>query len=324
MPTSYAVSRLVEDFEASDLSVSADGKLLAVAGAFRKLRIYDADALTLVKEVAVPPFTYRATFSPDGAWLVSGAKTLNFFSTSTWKKGASMAGQGDLVGPVMFAPKGERLYSASAKGTVREWDVRSRKQLRCWQAKNPVKCLALSSDSKLLAWAEESHSESCRLTLADLANGSVRWTLDIAEASHLEFAPRNGLLLVSSPYESLLVFDAKTGAEVRFFDSSVAFGFTVASDGTVFYGGLLVKPPGEIEDAAGRLDVFDVSTGKRLSTSGELGFSIGTFRRCPRGERLYCLGFRDGTKVLAVLEPRDPRRSRTRSPRASGRKRPSP
>lgn len=151
------------------LGFSPDGKMLASAGHDHTIKLWKVDS-PQNEPVTITGHTnavYSVAFSPDGTLLASGSpgKPKNPGSTDdtrintikVWELASGKEleppfnGHGKWVNCVAFSPDGRTLASGSDDGTVKLWDVASRKELIELEAhSNRVLSVTFSRDGKML------------------------------------------------------------------------------------------------------------------------------------------------------------------------------
>jgi WD40 repeat protein len=110
------------------LAYSPTGKVVAAADQYGNLQLLDAASGKILHELkGHTDFIVSLAFSPDGRTLVSGARekgdgTLRFWDVSTGKQRAVRRCP-HCVWAMTFRRSGQVLYTASAEGAVRVWDV---------------------------------------------------------------------------------------------------------------------------------------------------------------------------------------------------------
>jgi hypothetical protein len=190
----------------SSLSLSADGKTLAMAG-YRSVGLWD---LLLGKPIRVSgkdfgthsrPVSVLA-LSPDGRWLASAAGVpqhlgdspdtpeVKLWDVSTGKEVASFPGDGGFVGSLAFSPDGTQLLSGMWNGSVLVWDVVAATRTLKLQTRDlgPKELDAL--------WEE--------LTSADATKAhKAHWAMAAAPASTVPFLKKQVLPAVTVPLETI-------------------------------------------------------------------------------------------------------------------------
>jgi serine/threonine protein kinase len=147
-------------------------------------------------------------------------------------------GHTDWVWNVAFSPDGKRALSASSDRTIRLWDLKTRKEVRCLRGHaGPVRCIAFSPDGLLAL----SGGADRMVRLWDLANGkevrpfeghaddilgvaflppasdgqgSMGWLASMANLS-VAYSSEGQLLLSGSRDGTLRLWDQESGLEMR-------------------------------------------------------------------------------------------------------------
>jgi WD40 repeat protein/mono/diheme cytochrome c family protein len=244
---------------ANAVAFSPDGKLAAIAGADKTVRIYDVEAgRDLRRCIGHTASVWCVAFSPDGTQLLSGSKdaTLRLWDVETARELRRLEGHSDLVTSVAFAPDGRRALSASLEQEVYLWDL---------DKGTPIKDFAFHEDANYLNGvafsADGSRCLVCAgrtIHLADVKTGKTLrsfpghggWVVAAV------FSPDGKRVLSGSDDRTVRLWDAETGQAVKTFQGheggvkSVAF----SADGRrVLSGG---------NDATVRL--WDLDSGKEL------------------------------------------------------------
>ncbi len=111
---------------ANALAFSPDGKLAAIAGADKTIRIYDVEAgRDLRRCIGHTASVWSVAFSPDGSQVLSGSKdgTVRLWEVESGRELRRLDGHNDLVTGVAFAPDGLRAVSVSIDGEVLLWNL---------------------------------------------------------------------------------------------------------------------------------------------------------------------------------------------------------
>src|SRR5262245_9137634 len=134
------------------LTYSPDNTLLASAAADKRAILWDLKKREAVVSVKHQTVAWGVAFSGDGSLLAStGGKTIKLVDTVKRKElRGQLRGHSRDVRGIAFAPDGQTLVSVAQDGTVRWWDVGTRKSSRVldWGL-GPLHCIGFSSDGTL-------------------------------------------------------------------------------------------------------------------------------------------------------------------------------
>ncbi|MGK5733415.1 nSTAND1 domain-containing NTPase [Streptomyces sp. URMC 124] len=99
-----------------------------------------------------------------GAWrdAHTPAAASAVLSTQAQPYAGRLAGHRKRAHAVAWLPGGERLLSAGADATVREWDARTRRQVAAARSGAPVRALAAARQRNLAAWGDEAGTVTLR------------------------------------------------------------------------------------------------------------------------------------------------------------------
>ena len=165
-----------------------------------------------------------------------------------------LTGHRNFVRSVDYSPDGKRLASASMDGTVKVWDVNSKRVLLDVAAAAAVYCVAFSPDGKSLATANV--DGTVKIWNAD--SGQLLHTLvgHTAAAYRVVFSPGGNRLVSVSADTKVRLWDVPSGQPLRVFS-----GHTGAVHA------LAISPDGKNIASAGedhKVKVWDVATGKEV------------------------------------------------------------
>jgi WD40 repeat protein len=212
------------------LAFSPDGKRIAATERDNAVRLYSVETglpiwshivkLTNIYE----NYTSGVAFSPDGKLVALGATDhhIYFCDAATGEEIARLAGHHWYPWELAFTADGRLLYSGGWDGTIRRWDVASRKQLPPPVGVRGSEVVAASPDGQTLAYADDLNV----VHLANAKEGSERRTLQLPNISYsqLAFSPDGTQLAAggagSGPGQGdvqVKVWDLKTGELVRRF-----------------------------------------------------------------------------------------------------------
>jgi WD40 repeat protein len=112
-----------------DLAISPDGKLLAIAGSDRLIRIVDLDAGGELAQLnpGQAAANFAVDFSPDGSRLATGGDDhkIHLWDTRQWSIAKTLAGHDGTVRCLRFSPDGAHLASGGNDELVRLWNAKT-------------------------------------------------------------------------------------------------------------------------------------------------------------------------------------------------------
>lgn len=269
------------------LALSPDGSLVAVTSFDQKLRLFEAATLSLRKALHLgTSFPHSASFSPDGRWVVSGAKSLTFFDVNTGKKGVSIKGHRHEVQDTTFSPDGDTFYTGSGNGytpadwSLRAWNAADGAARWRWKAPSQVFAVAASPDGRTVAAGDSAGN----VTLHDADTGAVLWTTPgCGWVYGLRFTPDSRSLVASGDAPGLKVLRAEDGAMRELPAKTGGRDFALTADGArVIHGATAYGQ-------ATPLRVLDLATGETVAEGPALGRLPQGVALSPDGARLYVL-----------------------------------
>jgi WD40 repeat protein len=209
---------LLEGHTSSVVSIafSPDGRLLVSASSDRTIRIWDAATGTLEQMLDDHiDWASAVTFSPDGRRLLLASGEAIW----TWDIAAGMSKQmvnkhtGSVLS-VAFSPDGCWFASASADKRLCIWDAMTDTPLHTLSAHTPIKSVAFSPDSRMLAAPDDN-----KIHIYDPATGSLKQTLKCRDGWNwfrsVAFSFDGRWVAASSIHHAVLIWDLKSGERFR-------------------------------------------------------------------------------------------------------------
>jgi WD40 domain-containing protein len=269
---------------------SPDGRLLASGGWGRPVRIRDAFAVGLVRELrAAGPSIYDLAFSPDGSLLATGGRdgTISLCEVATGKKVRSRKPGGAAVRAVAFSPDGTFLLSAHEDGGARLWDVPPLGRIReLWADGETIFAAVFSPDGALIAAA----CADGAIRVWNTAGGEPLTVLrqHVGWATAVAFSP-DGTQLVSAGADGAVQFHDVVTGELS--------GVLRAGDGIV--NAIALSPDGTLVAAGyetGAVTVWEIASGHHETLLGHAGH-VNDVAFSPHARALASAG-KDGTVRL--------------------------
>jgi WD40 repeat protein/serine/threonine protein kinase len=222
-------------------------------------------------------YVSSVAFSPDGKTLAvanTREQTVTLWDVTSRQRDAVLTGHTRPVWCVSFAPGGQTLASTDVDGTIRLWDVATKKCLADLQTgfKGWVKSAAFSPDGKLLAAGIQGGQE---ILVWDVA--ARRKVRQLASGNTVAFSPDGTLLAVSS-VNTLRLWDVVTWQTVADFTVQAAeiLCFAFARDGRTLATG----------DSAGTLRLWDVARKREVGSRRGHTSNVRALAFSPDGRRL--------------------------------------
>ena len=238
------------------LSLSPDGKVLAVACGDSTVRLVDAvtgqtrRVLEHEDQVVSVAFSHQGGLLATGTW--SGAVTLYDLKQATERR---LVGHTDKVQTVAFSPRGDALASAGADHTVRLWSLVPGGNSRTLRGHTlTVRKVAFSPDGRTMA----SGAMDGAVLLWNTSDGSNvgRLVAHKQGVTSLAYSPDGKTLATCGLDRAVRLWDVKTRAQVR----------TVREPSHTIYQ-LAFAPNGRLlatSDWVGSVQLWDPATGKKL------------------------------------------------------------
>jgi hypothetical protein len=209
------------------VAVTPDGKRVLAGGWGNPLRMWDVETGNELRVFACPgpSDVFTIAVSPDGRSVAWGAGPIVRLSDlESGRELGTFVGHRKTVTCVAFSSEGKRLLSSSTDGTMRLWDVKSRKELDrpflltsddwAWSvAFTPDGLHALTSRSvkqKTLVpvqlWNLQTREDEHRL---DASRGTL--------ANHVAALSADGRRVLSAGDDRMRLWDLETGKELQCF-----------------------------------------------------------------------------------------------------------
>lgn len=144
---------------ARSLAVNRDGTRLAVGGADRRVRIWDAETGTLMQtlpEYSGDPFA--VVFHPDGTRIFCAGRDpgIHVWDVRTGDHLARLEGHTSYVFSLAISADGRTLVSGSGDQTVRFWDTQPAAERA--RASEELNALKPEAEESIARWLEETHN----------------------------------------------------------------------------------------------------------------------------------------------------------------------
>jgi len=203
----------IRDADSRDLSVSPDGKLLALAS-YEGVQIWDAASRSALRRLAGSGNSEAVAFSPDGVLLASATGgALKVWEVATGNELRTIPVGGSLRA-VAFSPDGRTVAVGNTSNEITLWDATTGLQTGTLKGHSgQVNSLDFSSDGSLLA--SGSVDQSARLWNVATGQQARVFTGHTGQVDGVSLSP-DGRLLASASWDlTVRLWDTATGAELQ-------------------------------------------------------------------------------------------------------------
>jgi Tol biopolymer transport system component len=213
-----------------DVAFSPDCKLIASGGFDKTVKLWNLATGDNIHTLETHSSIIESVaFSPDGKMLAAGgenSRAVELWHLGTGQPLGALIGHTDGVVFVHFSPDGKRLASGSLDGTVRLWDVTTRRPVRTFEGNFSLFRPAFSSDGSRLAAGASDRT----IRLWDVRTGEPIRTFagNTAEMRSVVFTPDCRRLASISSDGTVKLWDVATGQEALLLSGHSSWGVGVA------------------------------------------------------------------------------------------------
>ena len=247
-------------------------------------------------------------FAPGCRWAASGSDELSLWDVDRADQAAVFSPPA-WVTSLGFSADGRLLASGHDDGSIRLWDIPTRRMLRDFRgdSNKAVSALAFSPDGQLLASA----SEDKIILVWDVASGAVRTRLigHTDRVPALVWHPKLPRLISAGWDTTARVWDVSTGEPIILLNShaSQVHALAINADGSLLASA----------DSANAIHIWDLAENRAVRIWADQGAEVRCLAFAPNGRALASGGadrvprVRDVQKDEAPSTPPDPLESRT-------------
>lgn len=133
-----------------DLELSPSGKILAAAHYF-DIQLIEVESFEVTKKMPHTSWVWSCDFSSNGEIIATGCQdgSINLWDTTKSDQLQTIHGHSMTVGSVNFFPKGKGVMSSSNDGTLKAWQLDSKRSDQKFGIRGGLKSTAITKDKKI-------------------------------------------------------------------------------------------------------------------------------------------------------------------------------